>query len=184
MAGESDDRGLSAAAGALRVALVVVAACTATPLTSSPTPGTSSEMTTPSQTPTPTPSVPVTSVGSRIGACTDPQTSSRGVLERYFVLSTSGDAAAVNDCFASVWRARNANFDDGAARWAVSGPATDLQIALLDRVLGCDRYSINARMPSGVFGFYALVGLDGDRQRIYETGTALVRPELATTRCG
>jgi hypothetical protein len=185
MAGRAQQPRLShVAIQALRIALVLVVACSAPPAVAPAAPTASAALPTAFASSTPSAPPSRTSVGSRVGACTDPQTSSRGVIERYFALSTSGDAAAVNDCFTAAWRARNADFDEGAERWAVSGPVTDLQIGFLDRTLGCDRYSINAKLAIGAFGFYALVGLDGDRQRIHETGTALVRPELATTRCG
>jgi hypothetical protein len=120
---------------------------------------------------------------SKVGACTTPGASTRSVIERYFALRTSGDGAAVNDCFTIAWRARNTDLDESSARWASSDLVTSLDVSLVDRTHGCDRYSVSARTRDSAMGFYLIVGPDGDRPRIRESGTALVRSDLSTTRC-
>jgi hypothetical protein len=120
---------------------------------------------------------------SKMGACSAPTSTTRAVIDRYLALSTSGDADAVRDCFAIGWRAQFPSQEDGAARWATAGPVTSADIRLVDRTHGCDRYAVNWRTRDAAFGNYMIVGMDGDRPRIVETGTALVRAEHSTRRC-
>lgn len=124
------------------------------------------------------------------GQCSSPQASTRLVIERLFQLSTSGDARAVSDCYASPWRARDQNFADASARWVSAGPVMGLQIDLLDRAKGCDRFRVSADLANGGrvgwsgprLLFYA-VGPEGATPRIFEVSTALVSSDLATTTC-
>jgi hypothetical protein len=128
------------------------------------------------------------------GLCSNPQMTTRAVIGRYFDLSTSGDVQAVSDCFAKAWRERNATgvnvnaFADGAALWSHAGPATAVIITLMDVVNGCDRFSVNAQManaPSTAFRVpsFFTVGRERGTSRIFETGTALVNAQSATTAC-
>jgi len=141
---------------------------------------------TPAATPSPRPSVTAAP-----GLCSNPQMTTRAVVERYFELSTSKDARAVSDCFAASWRARfvrNPSWDEVATQWASAGPATNLRITYGDTVKGCDRYEVAAQMatghPIGQSGSeFLTVGPEGGTPRIFEMGTALVNPQLATTTC-
>lgn len=129
--------------------------------------------------------------------CTSATATTRQVIERYFALSTSNSAQAVTDCFAKLWRDRNATgvnataFADGAVLWSRSGPATNLVVTLLDVVNGCDRFRVTAQMPpdswwmrgqTGGQGFFS-VGPEAGRMRIYEIATALANESLTTLRC-
>lgn len=113
------------------------------------------------------------------------------VVQRYFALSTSKDPRAVSDCFAASWRARfvsNPSWDEVAAQWASAGPATSVEITTADRVNGCDRYRVVAKMatghPIGQSGSeFITVGSEGGIPRIFEIGTALVSAQNATTTC-
>ncbi len=127
---------------------------------------------------------PVAITGSR---CTITGAATRQVVERYFALSTSNDPPAVTDCFAQSWRDRNQQFAAGSELWSHSGPANNLAVTLLDAVNGCDRFRVTAQMPNNRFWTGAqqffTVGPDAGGPRIYEVGTALVNPSLATTHC-
>lgn len=122
--------------------------------------------------------------------CSNPQATTRAVIDRLFQLSTGGDARAVTDCYAALWRVREPNFEDASARWATAGPVLSLQVDLLDTAGGCDRYRVSANLANGArvgwsgarLQFYA-VGPEGATPRIFEVGTALVRADLATTTC-
>lgn len=118
----------------------------------------------------------------------------RQVIERYFALSTSNNAQAVADCFAKVWRERNATgvnvntFTDAAALWSHAGPATGLLITFLDAVNGCDRYGVAAKMTSGFpigqgGSEFITIGPEGGAPRIFEVTTGLVNTQAATTAC-
>jgi len=131
------------------------------------------------------------------GMCTVPGMTTRAVIERYFELSTSGDAQAVSDCFAKEWRERNATgvnvnaFADGAALWSHAGPATAVTVTFVNAVNGCDRFSVSAQMPPDSFWMkgqtggkaFFTVGPEGGTPRIFEIGTGLVNAQLATTTC-
>ncbi|HVR88468.1 MAG TPA: hypothetical protein VHG53_02855 [Candidatus Limnocylindria bacterium] len=114
----------------------------------------------------------------------------QAVIERYFELSTSKDARAVSDCFAASWRARfvrNPSWDELATQWASAGPAVSLRITYGDTVNGCDRYGVAARMATGSIGQsgseFVTIGPEGGTPRIFETGTAVVNAQIATTTC-
>ena len=110
----------------------------------------------------------------------------QAVIERYFELSTSKDPRAVTDCFASVYRdrfARNPTWDEVAAMWASTGPASGLQISRIDVVRGCDRFSVSVTMPNQRVAPFFTVGPESGTPRIFETGTALVNEQTATTTC-
>lgn len=127
-------------------------------------------------------------------SCTNPEMTTRAVIERYFDLSTSNSVQAVIDCFAVSWREKNATgpngntFTDAAARWSHAGPASDLVITLQDGTNGCDRYFVAAKMadgfPIGQGGSaFITIGPAGGTPRIFEIGTALANAQLATTTC-
>jgi len=122
-------------------------------------------------------------LGSLVGGCTSPTTTTREVIDHLLALSSSHDPQSVNDCYASSWRAKYPNWDQSAADWASSGPPTKVEFHLADTVNGCDRYGINVTFPKGASGFFAAVGPDHGTPRIFETGTAMLAPQYATTRC-
>ena len=123
--------------------------------------------------------------------CTNAIATTRQVIERYLALSTSNNPQAVIDCFAKVWRDKhdtNPTFADYAAIWSKSGPVTNVTITFGDTVNGCDRFGVNAQLSNPSAGVYQAplfltVGPEAGRPRIFEGGTALVNPSLATTRC-
>ena len=130
--------------------------------------------------------------------CTNATATARQVIERYFALSTSNSAVAVTDCFAKVWREKNATgvnanaFADSAALWSHSGPATNVIVTPVDVVNGCDRFRVSAQMPADSFwmkgqtggqGFLS-VGAESGRIRIYEASTALANASSTALRCG
>lgn len=125
------------------------------------------------------------------GTCTSPTATPRQVLVRLFALSTSGDPKAASDCYAATYR-RSSSFDQAMAMWVQDGPATNVVIRFLDTVRGCDRFHATAQMSATSFWMrgqgggaqFFTVGPDLGGARIYETGTALVAPEYATTECG
>lgn len=126
------------------------------------------------------------------GQCTNPQMPAQAVIERYFQLSTSKNAQAVIDCSAKVWRDKhNANptFAESAASWPKAGPASGVVITFIDAVNGCDRFSVSAQMATyGTNNAFSVppfftVGPEGGTPRIFETGTALVNTQIATTTC-
>ena len=175
--------------------LVVTAACSAEraaePPSASARVSSPAAATSPATAATPTTASAPPSPGTSIpGQCSNPHGTTRAVIERYFQLSTSGDARAVSDCFANSWRASSANFEDASARWASAGPVLSLQSDLVDQAKGCDRYRVIAELANGArvswsgpkLQFYA-VGPDGTTPRVFETSTALVRADLATTMC-
>jgi len=130
--------------------------------------------------------------------CTNATATTRQVIERYLTLSTSNNAQAVIDCFAKVWREKNAtgfnvnNFTDFAAAWSKAGAVTKVTITFIDTVNGCDRFGVGAQLadpfpnPSAfvyqVPPFFT-VGPETGRMRIFETGTGLVNAQVATTTC-
>jgi hypothetical protein len=126
------------------------------------------------------------------GLCSNPRMTPEAVIERYFELSTSKDPRAVSDCFAKPYRehfVRNPTWDEVTTMWASAGPAAGLVITYLDRVNGCDRFRVTAQMATygtnnafSVAPFFT-VGPEGGTPRIFETGTALVNTQSATTTC-
>lgn len=137
---------------------------------------------------------PMRSSAAAAPSCTNPEMTTRAVIERYFDLSTSNSVQAVIDCFAVSWREKNATgpngntFTDAAARWSHAGPASDLVITLQDGTNGCDRYFVAAKMadgfPIGQGGSaFITIGPAGGTPRIFEIGTALANAQLATTTC-
>lgn len=185
---------MNARARAFIVPVLLLASCGS--LTSSPTgsPGSALAAAKPpspvQSAASPSPVVPTAASPSPVvvaSDCTGTRATTRQVVERLFDLSTSNDARAVSDCYARAYRDKDPNFAESAALWSRQGPATDLVITLVDVVNGCDRYRVTARMPNNPFWssgqqFY-WVGLESDRPRIFETGTGLVRADLAITRC-
>lgn len=132
----------------------------------------------------PSPSPPGTPMS---GACTSPAATTRQVLERYFQLTTSGDWRMVADCWA---RPLDAGFTASLMRWARSGPATGLAIAVVDQVNGCDRFSVTAELADGEpvawFGRMSVffsVGPDRGTARIFDAGTGLAAPEYTIVTC-
>lgn len=119
--------------------------------------------------------------------CTSTASTTRQVVERLFVLSTSNDARAVTDCFSQSYRDKNANFAQFAGLWSREGPATNLVVTPVDTVNGCDRFRATAQMPNNPFWtsgqqFYS-VGPEVGRPRIYDSGTALANAAATTTHC-
>ena len=134
-----------------------------------------------------TPSSPVFAASE----CTTAKATTRQVVERYLALSTSDNAQAVIDCFAKVWRDKhdtNPTFAESAAFGSQAGPAANVDITYLDPVNGCDRFGVKATMatyansPFSVPRFFT-VGPEAGAPRIFETGTALVNTQSATTTC-
>lgn len=120
------------------------------------------------------------------GLCSNPRMTTEAVIERYFELSTSKDPRAVSDCFAASWRARfvtRPSWDEVATEWASAGPAAGLRITKSNTVNGCDRYGVAVQMPNRPVAPFFTVGPEGGTPRIFETGTALVNAQIATTTC-
>jgi hypothetical protein len=126
------------------------------------------------------------------GLCSNPRMTTQAVIERYFELSTSKDPRAVSDCFAAIYRehfVRNPSWDEVTTMWASAGPAAGVGITYLDTVNGCDRFRVTAQMATyGTNSAFSVppfftVGLEGSTPRIFETGTALVNTQSATTTC-
>lgn len=122
----------------------------------------------------------------------------QAVIERYFALSTSNNAQAVTDCFAQVWRERNATgvnvntFANFAAAWSKAGPVTNVTITFIDTVNGCDRFGVGAQLANpfpnpSAFVYqvppFFTVGPEAGVPRIFETGTGLVNTQSVTTTC-
>ena len=125
----------------------------------------------------------------RVGGCTSATFTSRQLLDRYFSLTTSGDVAAVLDCFAKGYGGPGADLEFSATRWASAGKLSSLAITYLDTVKGCDRFGAQFQFanadplfPSGFSIFYS-VGPESGTMRIFDGGTGLVAPELATATC-
>jgi hypothetical protein len=126
--------------------------------------------------------------------CTSATATTRQVIERYLALSTSNNPQAVLDCFATVWREKNAtgvnvnNFADFAAAWSKAGPVTNVTIRFVDTVNGCDRFGVGAQLanPSAVVyqvpPFFS-VGPEAGRMRIYEESTGLPNASATTLHC-
>jgi len=183
---------------ALFASVLLVAACTTPAAIMAPatSPTVAAATTTPTASVAGTPAAP--SPAFAASECTNATASTRQVIERYFALSTSNSAQAVTDCFAKVWREKNATgvnvnaFADGAALWSHAGPATNLVFTFGDAVNGCDRFRVSAQMPADSFwmkgqtggqGFFS-VGAESGRMRIYEISTALANASSTTLRCG
>ena len=100
----------------------------------------------------------------------------------------SNDVGAVLDCFAKVYR-EHVDMESSAGRWANAGKVMKLSIVLLDRANGCDRYEARWEFsPEDPFHpnpwlIYYSVGPEAGVARIFDGGTALVRPDLATAVC-
>ena len=124
----------------------------------------------------------------RVAGCTDAQATTRQLLDRYFSLTTSRDAAAVLDCFAKVYREQG-DMEFSANRWASSGPLASLSIRYLDTVNGCDRFGTQYQFvtpdpgwPKGFSIFYS-VGPESGVVRIFDGGTGLAAPEITRVSC-
>ena len=117
------------------------------------------------------------------GVCTIPGMTTAQVLDRYLELTTSGDDAAVRDCFAQVWLVRS-----GPPRaWSSAGPRSRTDIMSVGPFRNCDYYSVrtdfvngnpNAPVQSGPFFAFIGIGPEGDRPRIYQMATAMVSRDL------
>ncbi len=110
------------------------------------------------------------------------------MLDRYFSLTTSGDSAAVMDCFAKPYRDLG-DIEASARMWASSGPLTRVVVKYVDTVNGCDRYAteFDFAIPDPYFPnpwtiFYT-VGPENGVARIFDGGTGLAAPELVRTVC-
>ena len=179
--------------------LVLVAATTCAPAVTAPVSASSnptSSLTPRTEAPTPTRSAaapptiqPPTGVTPKPGGCTTAQTSTRGLLDKYFSLTTSNDVGAVLDCFAKPYR-EHVDMESSARRWANAGTVLDLRIDFLDRVNACDRYRASWDFaiedpfhPNPWLIFYS-VGLELGAPRIFDAGTGLTAPDYTTVTCG
>jgi hypothetical protein len=124
----------------------------------------------------------------RVGACSDARATTRQVLDRYFSFTTSGDVAAVLDCFAKVYREQR-DMEFSANRWVRAGPLASLSIRYLDTVNGCDRFAAQYQFvtpdpgwPNGFSIFYS-VGPESGVARIFDSGTGLAAPEITRVSC-
>lgn len=120
------------------------------------------------------------------GKCSEQRTTN-DVVRRYFELSTSDDPAAVADCFVARWRGQP-NFEDGARLWSRAGPVLRLEIKLIDRVRGCDRFDVQGELANRQSlgqsdQLFFVVGPDGNGLRIHETATGLASAERSQTTC-
>jgi hypothetical protein len=133
--------------------------------------------------PTVTPTVTATASAPGASRCTSPQTTTRAVVQRYFELAGSGDAAAIRDCFAAPIR-QTADFDASMSRWAdPANKMTSFDISFIDQAKGCDRYSVNFRGAAGANGAAYSVGPESGTPRIFNVTQQLPRPEFATVTC-
>ncbi len=140
--------------------------------------------------PLPSPTI-VPAFTPRRGGCTSPGIGTRELLDRYFSLTTSGDPAAVLDCFAAAYRERHDASDmrASAISFASHGRLAHLEIAYVDTVRGCDRYAATFQFeradplfPNGFAIFYT-VGPDGGAPRIWDGGTGLAAERYMTFSC-
>jgi len=111
------------------------------------------------------------------------------MLDRYFALTTSGDVAAILDCFAMVYRDKG-DMEFSATRWANAGPLRKLSIDFVDHVKGCDRFDAryefvnpDPNFPAGARIFYS-VGPEAGVMRIFDGGTGLAAAEYTLVSCG
>ena len=114
---------------------------------------------------------------ARVGACAPDRAPPDAVVRRLFELASSGDAAAVADCWS---RDRVAEDTSVFAHWSVLGPTSQLDIRYSSRI--AERYWVMvtftfARDPSAFQGphktlFYQ-VGVEEGRWRIFETATGI-----------
>jgi hypothetical protein len=117
------------------------------------------------------------------GVCTIPGMTTAQVLDRYLELTTSGDDAAVRDCFARSWLTKHGS----ANAWSSAGPRSRTDITPVGPFRNCNYYVVradfvngnpNAPVQSGAFAQFIGIGPEGDRPRIYEMATAMVSREL------
>ncbi len=174
-------------------ALLVLAACASAAVPSEPTavvPSLPVSIPTGSVPPVPSPTA-VPEFTPRVGACTSAGIGTRAMLERYFSLTSSGDAAAVLDCFARTYRERydGADMRGSAIAFSRQGPLARLDLAYVDTVNGCDRYRAEFQFvtpdplyPNG-FGIFYTVGREDGAPRIVDGGTMLAPPERVTIVC-
>ncbi len=118
------------------------------------------------------------------GTCTAPGMTTAQVLDRFLDLTTSADDAAVRDCFARSWLAKNGPPN---ARWSSAGPRSSIAIEPLGPFRSCNWYGVradfvngnpNAPVQSGSYNQFIGIGPEGDRPRIYELATAMVSRDL------
>lgn len=170
--------------------ILVCAACSSPSVAGSPSPTTRLASPTDVATPTSVASASArTTLNPAAGSCTGPNVTAPQLIERLFALSTSRDAGAVLDCYAESKRAE-VGFDDFAARWSTSGPASGVAIRFIDRVKGCDRFGTNATLAHGdsvgYFGEHSTffsIGAEQGVLRIYDAGTALASAEATLITC-
>lgn len=174
---------------------VLVVACTPTLGVPSPSPTAVPTIATalPSplvlSTPTPAPSgTRAVARTPRVGGCTSATATSRQLLDRYFSLTTSGDVAAVLDCFAKVYRDIG-DMEFSANRWANAGPLSSLSIRYVDTMKGCDRFATDYQFvtpdpgwPNG-FTIFLSVGQESGVMRIFDGGTGLASAEATRVVC-
>lgn len=117
------------------------------------------------------------------GVCTIPGMTTAQVLDRYLDLTTSGDDAAVRDCFARSWLTKHGP----PTAWSSAGPRSRTAITSVGPFRNCNYYSVqadfangnpNAPTQSGAFSTFIGIGPEGDRPRIYEMATAMVSRDL------
>lgn len=177
-----------------RLVLVAAAAACAPAVTAPPSPTASLSPRTEAPTATrspiaPPPTIqPATGITPKPGGCTNAQTSTRQLLDRYFSLTTSNDVASVLDCFAKPYR-DHLDMESSARRWANAGKVLNLKIDFLDRVNACDRYQASWDFavedpfhPNPWTIFYS-VGPEAGVSRIFDAGTGLTAPEYTTVFC-
>lgn len=128
---------------------------------------------------TPAPRGPYPYARTKVGACSKPTMTAEDLVRRALELTTSGDADAVNDCFALELVEQS---PAGFAGWATMGPLRDVSI----RPLGTEggRSDVGATWtftrdvggawpPAGQPAFQVFtVGLEDGTPRVYELGTA------------
>lgn len=135
------------------------------------------------ESPTPARSVPSRPTLSP-GRCTSPTTTTRQLVDNYLGLTTSGDAAAVRDCFAAEYITRNGV----STHFATAGPILNSSVTYMYALRGCEWFRViaefrdgnpDAPVQTGAYLRFVAVGLDGDSPRIQDQATALVTPEQA-----
>lgn len=177
----------------LAVAALALAACTwgaapsARPAAVVPSPPVSI----PAGSPPPSSPTAVPEFTPRAGGCTSAGIGARDMLERYFSLTSSGDPAAVLDCFARTYRERYdaAQMRGSAIQFSRQGALARLDLSYVDSVNGCDRYYAKFQFetpdpfyPNG-FGIFYTVGPADGAPRIVDGGTELTPPAQVTVVC-